>query len=101
MLTAELVGYIEVDSREAAGRLPRSDGWTDIGNLHVAEGGRRQGAGRWLVGQAAEWLQLARLDRVLDYAWPEASECHAFLLKVGFRELTRTRCGWWKRSHQS
>ncbi len=100
-LGAELVGYIEVESREDAGRLPRYGGWADIGNLHVAEIFRRQGVGTWLVGQAAEWLQLARLDRVLDYAWLEEPECHAFLRKVGFRELTRTQRGWWRRPPQS
>jgi GNAT superfamily N-acetyltransferase len=100
-LGAELVGYIEVESREDAGRLPRNGGWAALGNLHVAEGGRRQGVGGWLVGQAAEWLQLARLDRVLDYAWADVPECRAFLQKVGFRELTRTQRGWWRSPHQS
>src|SRR5919202_355256 len=93
-LGAEVVGYIEVESREDGGRLPRNGGWADIGNLHVAERYRRQGVGAWLVGQAAEWLHLARLDRVLDYAWPEQREYGAFLQKVGFRELTRTKRGW-------
>src|SRR3989441_8262779 len=85
-LGAELVGYIEVESREEAGRIPRNAGWADIGNLHVAERYRRRSVGTWLVGQAAEWLQLRRLDRVLDYAWPEQAEYDAFLRKVGFRE---------------
>lgn len=100
-LAGELIGYIEVESREDAERLPRYGGWADIGNLYVAEGRQRQGVGTWLVAQAAEWLLLARLDRVLDYAWPEEPECHAFLRKVGFRELTRTQRGWWRRPHQS
>jgi len=37
-------------------------------NLHVAENYRRQGVGAWLVGQAAEWLELAPIERVLDCA---------------------------------
>jgi GNAT superfamily N-acetyltransferase len=101
MLGAEVVGYIEVESREDAGRLPRHGGWADIGNLHVAESYRRQGVGAWLVGQAAEWLHLARLDRVLDYAWSEQQDYRAFLHRVGFRELTRTERGWRRRPRQS
>ena len=93
-LGAELVGYIEVDSREDAGRLPRFGGWADIGNLYVVERHRRHGVGTWLVGQAAEWLELARLDRVLDYASPDQPDYEAFLRNVGFRELTRTERGW-------
>jgi hypothetical protein len=56
----------------------------------------------WLVGQAADWLRLAGVDRVLDYTWLEGSDpggrdsagYRAFLAATGFRELTRTRRGW-------
>ena len=94
LLGEEVVGYIEVESREDGERLPRPGGWADIGNLHVVERYRRRGVGTWLMGQAAEWLKLARLERVLDYAWPKQHERCAFLGKVGFRELTRTARGW-------
>ena len=48
------------------------------------------------------WLELAHVDRLLDYAWLEGTdprglsyEDHrAFLPAVGFRELTRTQRGW-------
>lgn len=89
-----VVGYIEVETLDDAGRLPRNGGFADIGNLHIAEEYRRRGVARWLVAQAADWLRLARVDRVLDYAWPEQVECIAFLEAVGFRELTRTERGW-------
>jgi hypothetical protein len=46
------------------------------------------------MGEAAEWLRLARFDRLLDYAWREQADCQAFLRTVGFRELTRTQRGW-------
>ncbi len=67
---AEL-GYVEVESREEPGRQPLHGGWADIGNLHVVEAYRRKRIGTYLIGQAADWLDLARLDRVLDYAWAE------------------------------
>jgi GNAT superfamily N-acetyltransferase len=53
----EMIGDIEVLSHDDAGRLLRSGGWADIGNLHVAEGYRRRGVATWLMGQAAAWLR--------------------------------------------
>jgi len=48
---------------------------------------------------------LARVDRLLDYAWLEGTDpggvsyedYRAFLPAVGFRELTRTQRGWTRR----
>jgi ribosomal protein S18 acetylase RimI-like enzyme len=94
LLSDNVVGYIEIDMREDGGRVPRHPGWADVGNLHVAEEYRRRGVATWLVGQAAEWLRLARVDRLLDYAAPEEEGYAAFVGSVGFRELTRTKPGW-------
>ena len=90
----EMIGDIEVLSHDDAGRLLRSGGWADIGNLHVAEGYRRRGVATWLMGQAAAWLRLARVERVLDYAWLEHQDEQAFLVAMAFHELTRTARGW-------
>lgn len=90
----EVVGYIEVETREDAGRRSPLAVLADIGNLHVRDEHRRRGVATWLVGQAAEWLRLARVERVLDYARPEQDDYIALLEAVGFRELTRTRRGW-------
>ncbi len=49
-------------------------------------------AGR-LLGEAAEWLRLGHVDRLLDYSAPEQEEYAAFLKHAGFRELTRTTLG--------
>jgi GNAT superfamily N-acetyltransferase len=102
VLGEDVIGYIEVETFDAGERLPRHGGWADIGNLRVAELYRRRGVASWLLGQAADWLRLAGVDRLLDYAWLEGTDpggldyagYRAFLPAVGFRELTRTKRGW-------
>ena len=102
VLGGNVIGYIEVETFDEGERLIRTAGWADIGNLHITEPYRRRGVGSWLLGQAADWLQLAHVDRLLDYAWLEGTDSggvsyedyRAFLPAVGFRELTRTQRGW-------
>ena len=102
VLGQDTIGYIEVETFDEGERLTRTAGWADVGNLRVSEPYRRQGVGSWLLGQAAGWLQLAHVDRLLDYAWLEGTDpggiryedYRAFLPAVGFRELTRTQRGW-------
>jgi GNAT superfamily N-acetyltransferase len=97
VLGPETIGYIEVETFEEAERLSRHGGWADIGNLRVAPQYRRRGVGTWLLGQAADWLSLAQVDRLLGYARADGrddADRRAFLPAVGFRELTRTRRGW-------
>jgi GNAT superfamily N-acetyltransferase len=101
-LGEDVIGYIEVDTFDEGERLTRTAGWADVGNLQVSEPYRRRGVGSWLVAQAADWLRLAHVDRLLDYAWLEGTDpggvsyedYRAFLPAVGFRELTRTQRGW-------
>ncbi|WP_202805771.1 GNAT family N-acetyltransferase [Actinopolymorpha alba] len=88
------IGYIEVESLADAERVGRLDRWADIGNLHVDEAYRRRGVATWLFGQVAEWLHLARVDRLLAYASPEAEAELALFSKLGFVELTRTARAW-------
>jgi GNAT superfamily N-acetyltransferase len=98
-LGEEVVGFVEVDANLVeGGRLAHLGGWADVGNLHVVEAYRRRGVGTWLVGQAADWLRLARVDRLLAYAWPKEQDQLGLLGRVGFRELTRTARGWHHRS---
>jgi GNAT superfamily N-acetyltransferase len=89
-----VIGYIEVDTTlDAGSRSSRLGGWADVGNLVVDEDHRRRGIGRWLVGQAADWLSLGGVARLLDYAVVGDAGYEAyvgFLATVGFRELTRT-----------
>jgi GNAT superfamily N-acetyltransferase len=87
----DLLGYIEVDTNlDAGSRASRLGGWADVGNLHVAEGWRRQGIGTWLLGQAADWLELGGVTRLLDYTVEGEDGYAAFLRRSGFRVLTRT-----------
>jgi GNAT superfamily N-acetyltransferase len=102
VLAEEAIGYIEVEIFEERERLPRHGGWADLGNLHVAPGYRRRGVATWLLRQAGEWLRLAQVERLLDYAYAEGrddtgqdyDDYRAFLAASGFLELTRTRRGW-------
>jgi GNAT superfamily N-acetyltransferase len=103
VLGEQAVGYIEVEIFEDGERLPRHGRWADIGNLHVTADYRRRGVGTWLLGQAATWLRLAQVTRVLDYAPLEPGPAGqdedgvgycAFLAASGFAELTRTQRGW-------
>jgi len=92
-----VLGYIEVDVFADGEPRLRQGGWADVGNLHVAPGCRRQGVGRWLLGQAADWLDLAGVSRLLDYApldGQDGAAYRSFLAAAGFTELTRTARGW-------
>jgi GNAT superfamily N-acetyltransferase len=89
------IGFIEVETLAEAGRLPRHQGWADIGNLHVGDQYRLKGVAKWLLSNAAEWLRLAGVQRLLGYASPEDDDCAAFYDRMpAFRELTRTTRGW-------
>jgi GNAT superfamily N-acetyltransferase len=102
LLGGDAIGYIEVETFDDGERTTRRGGWADVGNLYVAERYRRRGVASWLLGQAAAWLELAHVSRLLSYAWlagtdpggVDDADYRAFLPAVGFRELTRTRRGW-------
>jgi GNAT superfamily N-acetyltransferase len=91
----ETVGFVEVDSNlEEAVRVSRLGAWADVGNLWLADGERLEALGGWLLAQAAAWLRLAGVRRLLDYTTPDERERIAFLEAAGFRLLTRTERGW-------
>jgi len=105
VLSDEVVGYLEIEIFHGGERRSRHSGWADIGNLGVGAAYRRRGIATWLLGQAAGWLELAHVDRLLAYTYAEGSdetgqsydEDRAFLQALPFAELTRTKSGW-KRS---
>jgi GNAT superfamily N-acetyltransferase len=74
VLGAEVTGYIEVEILGEGERLPRHGGWADVGNLHVLPPYQRRGVATWLLGQAAGWLRLAEVSRLLTYAWLEGTD---------------------------
>jgi GNAT superfamily N-acetyltransferase len=89
-----VLGYIEVDTTLDAGpRVSRLGAWADVGNLWVEPAHRRRGIGTWLLGQAADWLDLGGVTRVLDYADAGDGPYAAFLTASRFTALTRTRRG--------
>jgi GNAT superfamily N-acetyltransferase len=102
VLGDEVIGYIEVEIFDEGERLARHGGWADVGNLCVVEQYRRRGVATWMLGQAADWLRLAHVDRLLDYTYLEGRDVtgqdydddRAFLLASPFTELTRTMRGW-------
>ncbi|HEY7537801.1 MAG TPA: GNAT family N-acetyltransferase [Gaiellaceae bacterium] len=95
LLDGERVGLVDVDvDQTAGGTRSRFAGWSDIGNLYVAEEHRRKHIGTWLLANAGSWLRLGRVDRLVDYAWPEQHDLLGFLGATGFQELTRTERGW-------
>jgi GNAT superfamily N-acetyltransferase len=104
VLHGQVIGYIEVEVFEDGERQSRHGGWADVGNLYVAADYRRRGVATWLLGQAADWLRLAQITRLLDYASLETAPedpdgqdgagYRAFLAASHFTELTRTRRGW-------
>ena len=87
-----VVGYVEVDTGiGGSGAIAGQPGWADVGNLWVQEADRGRGVGSWLLGEAAEWLRLGRVDRLLAYADPGEK---GFLERCGFRRLTETVRDW-------
>ena len=90
------IGFVEVELRPTdLGRTSTAGGWADVGNLQVAEGRRRQGVGRWLLGEAAHWLRLGHVDRLLDYCDADDVAYLDFAEAVGFVRLTTTT-RWWE-----
>ncbi|BCJ39935.1 hypothetical protein GCM10010168_27940 [Actinoplanes ianthinogenes] len=88
------VGYVEVDTNLDNGpRVSRVGSWADVGNLWVEPEHRRRGVGRWLLGQAAGWLELGGVTRLLDYADEKEVDYAGFLTACGFTLLTRTARG--------
>jgi len=96
MLDGRVVGFFEVQADlTAGGALSRLAGWADVWELHVEEDMRRRGIATWLVGHGADWLRLARAERLVDYAILGEGDAHlAFAGALGFRELTRVARGW-------
>lgn len=102
VLSDQVIGHIEVEIRAEGERLARQAGWADVGNLHVSEEYRRRKVATWLLGQAADWLELAHVDRLLGYSYQDGTDAlghsyddeRAFLDAMPFTVLTRTRRGW-------
>ncbi|WP_331769426.1 GNAT family N-acetyltransferase (plasmid) [Embleya sp. NBC_00888] len=94
-LDGRVLGFVEVDTAlDRPERLARNGGLADIGNLVVEPDHRVDGLADWLLAQAARWLRLAGVDRVLAYESADDTDAIGRLIAAGFRELTRTDRGW-------
>jgi GNAT superfamily N-acetyltransferase len=92
VLEGTAIGYIEVADRDENPRTLRTRGWADIGNLEVSPPHNRSDIGVWLLAQAADWLELGEVTRLLSYADTDDLDEAKFLTSAGFRVLTRTVC---------
>lgn len=89
------LGFIEVDTAlSRPERHTRGLGLADIGNLHIDPSAHGEGLEHWLLGQAADWLRLCGVDRLLAYEAAADVTTTEHLTSAGFRELARTDRGW-------
>jgi GNAT superfamily N-acetyltransferase len=89
------LGFIEVDTALARPeRHARGRGLADIGNLHIDPSAYGEGLEHRLLGQAAEWLRLCGVDRLLAYESADDRTMIDHLTSAGFRELTRIDRRW-------
>ncbi|MDH6437252.1 GNAT superfamily N-acetyltransferase [Streptomyces sp. SAI-144] len=92
---ARILGFIEVDTSLARPeRHARGAGLADIGNLHIDPGAYDTGLEHWLLAQAADWLCLCGVDRLLACEPSTDQVAIDHLTLAGFRELTRTDRHW-------
>ncbi|WP_405673050.1 N-acetyltransferase [Streptomyces sp. NBC_01530] len=89
------LGFIEIDTSLARPeRHARAAGLADIGNLHADPARYGEGLAQRLLGEAAGWLRLCGVDRLLAYEQSGDKAAIDLLLGAGFRELTRTDRRW-------
>jgi GNAT superfamily N-acetyltransferase len=92
---ARILGFIEVDTSLARPeRHARGAGLADLGNLHIDPGAYGTGLEHWLLAQAADWLHLCGVDRLLACEPSTDQVAIDHLTSAGFRELTRTDRRW-------
>ncbi|MCH5676339.1 hypothetical protein [Streptomyces gilvus] len=72
----------------------RAAGLADVGNLHIAPAAGGTALEHHLLAQAAAWLRLSNIDRLLAYEPSDDEAAITVLLDAGFRELTRTDRHW-------
>ncbi|MFH0517576.1 N-acetyltransferase [Streptomyces sp. M41] len=89
------LGFIEVDtSLSRPERQARGTGLADLGNLHVDASVSGPAMEHQLLGQAARWLLMCGVDRLLAYEAAGDRTAIDRLTAAGFQELTRTDRRW-------
>jgi hypothetical protein len=91
------LGFIDVGEQDAdLARSATAITWTDVGNLHVAEGEDRAVVVPALYAAAAEWLVLGGVDRLLEYVADDIDVpgYRDELVALGFTRLVTNELGW-------
>jgi hypothetical protein len=80
-----VAGYVEVQTDlTQGGTLSRLAGWSELWELTHDD----EATGTWLLAQLADWLRLARVDRVLHYGMEDEPQLPVW------RRLARIERGW-------
>lgn len=91
----EVLAVIEVDTTLDSGpRMSRFGAWADIGNLYCRVPARGSELTAWLLGQAADWLELSGVTHLLAYDDAESPAQADQLEEGGFRRLTTVERGY-------
>ncbi|WP_341868281.1 hypothetical protein [Streptomyces africanus] len=71
-----ILGFVEIDTALARPeRHARAAGPADIGNLHIDPAQDGTGLEHWLLAQAADWLRLCGVDRLVASNPPPTVPC--------------------------
>lgn len=107
ILDGEVVGSYEVDTDlTRGGSMLAFAGWADECNHWVREDLRGRGIGTWLVSEAADWMRLGGITRVMSYAIESTAHAHnaaraavvedwrSYYARYGLRQISRNVRGW-------
>lgn len=112
ILDGQVVGSYEIDmDLTRGGAMLAFAGWADECNHWVREDLRGRGIGTWLVSEAATWMRLGGITRVMSYAIEATAHEHnvaqasaidawrRYYARYGLRPVNRNVRGWTRTPH--